>query len=151
MVWFQYLLFSPGTISVNYEKSAQNQPIGSRNSTDQVKDDFSISERKPVRDGFIPRLFIREPGWKAALKLGSERMFCFVMNPGEEHYHRIADGEIHLHRADERICIPCADRLGLLHYEPRTLRNSIQGIDLRKSEEDENPYQLREEGTPISD
>jgi hypothetical protein len=70
-----------------------------------------------------PRLFLREPGWRVALKVGSDRLFCYMTNPGEKHYHRIMDGEIHLIRDDEKICLPCAERRGLLSYKPKALND----------------------------
>ncbi len=115
-------------------------------------DRFSISDREPLREAVIPRLFVREPGWKVVLKVGSERMFCFLMNPGETTYHRLGDGEIYLQRGDERICIPCADRQRLLHHEPKTLRASIQGHTLNGDETDNSGhYHLRDEGSTIGD
>ena len=68
------------------------------------------------------RLFLYEPGWKVGMKVGSEREFCYMMAPGQDFYHRFMDGEIFLQRADERICLACAERRGLLSYTPRTLR-----------------------------
>jgi hypothetical protein len=67
------------------------------------------------------RLFVREPGWHVTMKHGNDRVFCHAMSPGEEHYHRLGDGEIHLVRSDERLCLPCAARLGLLRTEARRL------------------------------
>jgi len=112
-------------------------------------DRFSIAEREPVRDAMLPRLFVREPNWKVVLKQGSERMFCFLMQPGETTYHRIGDGEIYLKRGDEQVCIPCADRQGLLHYEPKVLRTSVQDLALKAEPGDE--YHLHDEGKTLGD
>jgi hypothetical protein len=71
------------------------------------------------------RLFLFESGWQVALKLGTEREFCFMMAPGQNYYHRLLDGEICLVRDDEKLCLACAERRGLIAYEPRTLRESI--------------------------
>lgn len=76
-----------------------------------------------------PRLFLREPGWKVVLKVGSERLFCYMTQPGETYYHRIVDGEIHLVRDDEKICLPCAERRGLLAFEPKRLREPSADIN----------------------
>lgn len=85
------------------------------------------------------RLFLREPGWRVALKIGSERLFCYMTHPGEKYYHRIMDGEIHLIRDDEKICLPCAERRGLLAYTPRKLHEAAPAIQflMEKIEEDE--------------
>ncbi len=84
----------------------------------------------PHRDPVAPRLYIREPGWIAAIKIGSERAFCYLMEPGDDHYHRLSDGELHLHRAEVRLCLRCADRLGLVHFEPKRLKEPSRGVDL---------------------
>jgi hypothetical protein len=77
------------------------------------------------------RLFVREPGWKVALKVGSDRMFCYMMAPGQNYYHRLLDGEVYLSHGDERICLACASRRGLLSFEPRGLGDEIMnGLDL---------------------
>ena len=52
-----------------------------------------------------------------------------MTQPGETHYHRIVDGEIHLMRDDEKICLPCAERRGLLAFEPKRLREPSAAID----------------------
>jgi hypothetical protein len=82
----------------------------------------------------LPRLFLREPGWKIAMKNGSEREFCHAITPGQDHYHRLADGEIYLVRGDERLCLPCAGRRGLLVSEPKVLREPVVSIDLDREE-----------------
>ena len=67
------------------------------------------------------RLFLYENGWRIGLKSGSEREFCYMTAPGQNYYHRLLDGEIYLVRGDEKLCLACAERRGLLSYEPRTL------------------------------
>jgi hypothetical protein len=74
----------------------------------------------------VDRLFIREPGWEVRLKVGSLREFCFTAAPGQDHYHRLSDGEIYLQNGDEKLCLPCADRQGILAREPRRLGRPAQ-------------------------
>ena len=83
-----------------------------------------------------PRLFVHEPGWQVALKAGSEREFCYMMAPGQDYYHRLLTGEIYLFHGDERICLACAERRGLLSFEPKGLRTPLATfeIDLRDAE-----------------
>jgi hypothetical protein len=76
------------------------------------------------------RLYLHEPGWQIGLKVGSVREFCYMMAPGQDYYHRLSDGEVFLYRNDERICVACAERRGLLSYEPRTLREPPILLDL---------------------
>lgn len=94
-------------------------------------DSFLVSDQaaQDRKAASVPRLFVREPGWSAFVKQGSERLHCFAIAPGESVYHRIADGEIYLKRGDERICIPCADRLGLLHHKPKALKAASTPIE----------------------
>lgn len=87
-------------------------------------------EESEVPEAVIPRLFVREPGWRVGLKIGSERMFCHVTAPGEDYYHRITDGEVYLIHGDEKVCLRCADRQGLLTHEPRILRAPARGRDV---------------------
>ena len=39
-----------------------------------------------------------------------------MMAPGQDYYHRLLDGEIYLVRDDEKLCLACAERRGLLSY-----------------------------------
>ncbi len=72
------------------------------------------------------RLFLYEGGWRVGLKVGSEREFCYMTKPGQDFYHRLLDGEIYLVRGDEKLCLACAERRGLLSYEPRILGKTVQ-------------------------
>jgi hypothetical protein len=69
------------------------------------------------------RMYIHEAGWRISVKRGSTREFCHVMAPDQDYYHRLGDGEIYLHQADERICLACATRRGIISREPRRLRD----------------------------
>ena len=76
------------------------------------------------------RLFLREPGWQIGQKTDSRREFCFATAPGEDHYHRLQLGEVFVAYGDERLCIPCAERRGLIEHEPRTLRDPMDPITI---------------------
>jgi hypothetical protein len=79
------------------------------------------------RPGSTPRrLFLYENGWRIALKAGSDREFCFMTAPGQDYYPRLLDGEIYLARGDEKLCLACAERRGLLSIEPRTLSELVR-------------------------
>jgi len=71
------------------------------------------------------RLYVFEPGWRVSIKRGSHREFCYMMAPGQNYYHRLLDGELFLHHGDERLCLSCAVRRGIVAFEPRRLRNPI--------------------------
>ena len=96
----------------------------------------------PDSEGGIPRVFLREPGWQVSLKVGSEKTFCFQVAPGEDFYHRLLDGELLIHRGDEKLCLPCAERRGLLTFTPRPLREQMAGIEI-PADEDATGYDLK--------
>ena len=81
-----------------------------------------VDDREPIASG---RMYLAEPGWRIGVKSGSEREFCYTMMPGQNFYHRLLDGEIFLHRNDEKLCLACASRRGLLVAEPRRLREAV--------------------------
>lgn len=104
----------------------------------------------PPDVAFEPRrLFLREPGWRIGQKSGNAREFCFMVAPGQNFYHRLHDGELFVHHGDERFCLACAERKGLLSHEPKGLRESLVTPDLepQSSPEDEidleGPYRRR--------
>jgi hypothetical protein len=74
------------------------------------------------------RMFLFERGWSIGVKSGSHREFCFLVAPGQDFYHRLLDGEIFLVRADERLCLACAARRGLIALAPKRLRDVIGRI-----------------------
>ncbi len=78
----------------------------------------------------MPRVFLREPGWRIEVKVGSDRTFCYTIAPGESAYHRLLDGELVFVRGDEKLCLPCAERRGLLSFVPRRLRDRPAEIEL---------------------
>ncbi|MGP0069930.1 MAG: hypothetical protein ACLQGP_40810 [Isosphaeraceae bacterium] len=74
------------------------------------------------------RMYIPEPGWRIGVKIGSTREFCYNRAPGQDYYHRLLDGEVFLHRAEEKLCVACAYRRGLIATEPKRLRDSITTV-----------------------
>lgn len=90
----------------------------------------------------LPRMFLREPGWRVGMKHGSEREFCHATAPEQEHYHRLLDGELFVHHNDEKLCMPCASRRGLLSFEPRLLRSTITAAGLEVPE-DQSDYEVK--------
>lgn len=75
------------------------------------------------------RLFLLEPGWRVGQKVGSSREFCYMMAPGQDYYHRVYDGEILIQRSDERLCLACAERRGLLSFAPKGLREQLGAVE----------------------
>ena len=95
------------------------------------------------------RLFLHEAGWQIALKLGSEREFCYLMAPGQDYYHRLYAGEIYLHRGDEKLCVACARRRHLLTNSARQLQResilSSANLDPNSPEYDLAPVETGED------
>jgi hypothetical protein len=73
-------------------------------------------------------MYLFEPGWIIVVKTGSERLFCHMMMPGQDFYHRLLDGEIYLLRDEERLCLACAARRGLVAWEPKRLREGVMAV-----------------------
>jgi hypothetical protein len=71
------------------------------------------------------RLFLREPGWRVATKTDSAREFCYAMAPGQDFYHRLSESEIIVVSPEEKLCLACAQRRGLLADQAKPLRESI--------------------------
>src|SRR5436309_1976999 len=94
--------------------------------TDTANDPTPRLHHAPAPNPNPRRLFLYEGGWRIGLKSGSDREFCYMTAPGQDFYHRLLDGEIYLVRNEEKLCLACAERRGLLSYEPRTLRDLVQ-------------------------
>jgi len=61
------------------------------------------------------RLYVPHPeGWKAQLKQGWDKIYCYSKNPGEDHFHLILSGELYLVSGDEKLCLRCAYRQGII-------------------------------------
>ena len=95
-----------------------------------MMNDDSRSDEPSVKECTLPRIFLREPGWQVSLKVGSEKSFCYQMTPGEDYYHRLVEGEVVVSRGEEKLCVPCAERRGLLTFLPRPLRDQMAGVDI---------------------
>lgn len=60
------------------------------------------------------RLYLPTPeGWEIKIHSGP-RDYCYYRNPGEEWFHLLIDGELYLEYGNERICLNCACRQGIL-------------------------------------
>lgn len=73
------------------------------------------SEQSPQIDR---RVYLPHPeGWEIHLKIGWEKLYCYAQNPGEDYFHQIQHGEIYLQLGDEKFCLNCAVRRGILTTE----------------------------------
>jgi hypothetical protein len=88
--------------------------------------ELSATESTEDRPTIPPfRMYLTEPGWRIGVKSGSMREFCYMKAPGQDFYHRLLDSEVFLQRAEEKLCLACASRRGLLASEPKRLHEAI--------------------------
>lgn len=78
----------------------------------------------------LPRIFLHDTAWRIRHKTGSDREFCYVAAPGQDHHHRLSAGEVYLENGEERICLPCASRRGLISHAPRSLQPGREDVEL---------------------
>lgn len=68
----------------------------------------------PADQPFDRRLYLpRSEGWELCVKSGP-REYCYYRNPGEEWFHLLVDGELYLRYGQEKLCLNCAFRHGIL-------------------------------------
>lgn len=61
------------------------------------------------------RLYLpRQEGWQAHIKRSWQKEYCYLKNPGEDYFHLLISGEIYLQRGEEKYCLNCALRHGIL-------------------------------------
>lgn len=83
-----------------------------------------MSEPKPLQpspenqnDVDDIRLYIAQPdGWKGGVKQTWEKEYCFHKKPGEDYFHLLMYGEVYLQHDDEKICLQCALRSGIVTH-----------------------------------
>lgn len=102
----------------------------------------NADDAQPVERAVPQRIYLHEPGWRIGHKVGSAREFCYMMAPGQDYYHRLLDGEVYLYNSEERLCVACAERRGLLAHEPKGLRASLDSLD-RINPEGSSEFEVR--------
>jgi hypothetical protein len=95
---------------------------------------MTLETNRPGGEPAVPRVFLHELGWRIGQKVGSMKEFCSMQAPGQDFYHRLVDGELFVYSGEERLCLPCAERRGLLSLESRSLRQPIGELDLEAAE-----------------
>lgn len=71
------------------------------------------------------RLYVPESqDWTAVIKNDSAKAYCYQKNPGDTHFHLLQVGELYLQGLDEKLCLKCALRRGVvtqdrLHWQNR--------------------------------
>ena len=91
----------------------------------QASSATSDSTNPSVERGNSNRLFIFDSGWQTAVKATSVREFCTTMAPGQDFYHSLLANEIYVHQGTEKLCLSCAIRRGIVHFEAKKLREAV--------------------------
>ncbi len=52
--------------------------------------------------------------WTASVKLNWDKEYCFQKKPGEDYFHLLLCGEIFVQTGDEKYCLNCAFRRGIV-------------------------------------
>jgi hypothetical protein len=60
------------------------------------------------------RLYVPQEGWQARVKRSWEKEYCYAQNPGDDFFHLLLSGEVYLQRDNEKYCLTCALRNGLI-------------------------------------
>jgi hypothetical protein len=72
----------------------------------------------PVGDVPDIRLYVALPdGWSAHVKQSWDKEYCFHKKPGEDFFHLLMHGEIYVQKDDERLCLQCAFRDGVVTHD----------------------------------
>ena len=72
------------------------------------------------------RLYVTDSReWTAQIKHDSAKTYCYQKNPGEDFFHLIVDGEIYLTRGDEKYCLRCALRDGVITTDRLFWQNRV--------------------------
>jgi hypothetical protein len=90
----------------------------------------------------LRRIFLRDPACKLHVKADSSKLYCYQVAEGEDYHHRISQGELYLSWGDEKLCFPCAEKRGLLHFEPPRLRERVADPTLHSAEPAAGEYPL---------
>ncbi|MFO1006001.1 MAG: hypothetical protein U0929_08580 [Planctomycetaceae bacterium] len=53
-------------------------------------------------------------GWSAQIKTNWDKDYCYTKNPGEDYFHLLLCGEVYLANGEERLCLNCAKRRGVI-------------------------------------
>ncbi|MEZ6056444.1 MAG: hypothetical protein R3C01_07040 [Planctomycetaceae bacterium] len=100
--------------------------------SDAISKDASPVDGTSTNPETDARLYVPESDrWRASIKTNSDREYCFSKKPGEEFFHLLMQGEIHLDNGDEKLCLNCAFLKGVLTTDRLFWqRSSSRGVRL---------------------
>lgn len=79
---------------------------------------YSLNGQAPETPSHDQRLYVpHAAGWTARIKQGWEKEYCFAKAPGEDYFHLLVGGEIYLEHGNERYCLNCALRYGIINFD----------------------------------
>jgi len=82
---------------------------------DNDHDRVVLEDTQPEID---ERLYVPySAGWSVHIKRSGGTERCFSQHPGQDFFHLIIRGEIYLENGDERFCLTCAMRRGIICRE----------------------------------
>jgi len=97
-------------------------------------DEPTQEERSPTIEESVAadvpdvRLYVTDAeSWQACIKPDSDRLYCFQKTPGEDYFHLIANGEVYLVSADEKLCLRCALRRGVVTQDRLFWQHRVAG------------------------
>ena len=75
----------------------------------------SLNRPSPDLPSGDQRLYVpNADSWTTKVKRGWKKEYCFSKAPGEDFFHRLMGGEIYLEQNNERYCLTCALRYGII-------------------------------------
>jgi len=73
--------------------------------------------------------------WTARVKVGWDKEYCYAKAPGQDYLHLLLNGEIYIQSKDEKLCLSCALRRGIItgdrlywQNRPRVQSLSVPGL-----------------------
>lgn len=73
------------------------------------------------------RLYVPDSeDWQARVKTDSEKIYCYQKNPGENYFHLILSGELYLVNGNEKLCLRCALRRGVVTTDRLFWQNRVR-------------------------
>lgn len=82
------------------------------------------------------RLYVPDAeAWTARIKVGWDKEYCYAKFPGQDYLHLLLNGEIYLQSKEEKLCLTCALRRGVVtedrlywQHRPRITTIPVPGL-----------------------
>lgn len=70
---------------------------------------------------------------------GGEREYCFAQNPGEDFFHLLVAGEVYVQYGDEKYCLNCAMRRGMITADRLFWQRRGSKSEIRSTKSESGP------------